>query len=121
MDRLHARTSGKPTWRYYYTRPRPGQEGAGHSVEIEYAMGNLAGNKVYAWTDDDRTLSAQMQDYFANFIKTGNPNGAGLPEWPQASAGKGSRLMKLDVPSAAVTATDDAHQQFQESQVKKVE
>jgi para-nitrobenzyl esterase len=117
----HARTSGKPTYRYYYTRPRPGQEGAGHSVEIEYAMGNLAGNKVYAWTDDDRALSAQMQDYFANFIKTGNPNGAGLPEWPQASAGKGSRLMKLDVPSAAITATDDAHQQFQETQVKKVE
>jgi len=117
----HARTSGKPTYRYYYTRPRPGQEGAGHSVEIEYAMGNLALNKVYAWTDDDRALSAQMQDYFANFIKTGNPNGAGLPEWPQASAGKGSRLMKLDVPSTAITATDDAHYQFQETQVKKVE
>ena len=60
----HARTSGKPTYRYYYTRPRPGQEGAGHSVEIEYALGNLAGNKVYAWTDDDRALSAQMQNYF---------------------------------------------------------
>lgn len=115
----HARTSGKPVYRYYYTRPRPGQEGAGHSVEIEYAMGNLAGNKVYAWTDDDRALSAQMQDYFANFIKTGNPNGAGLPEWPQASAGAGSRLMKLDVPSTAIIATDDAHQQFQETQVKK--
>ncbi|MHA4866495.1 carboxylesterase/lipase family protein [Duganella sp. PWIR1] len=115
----HARTSGKPVYRYYYTRARPGQEGAGHSVEIEYAMGNLAGNKVYAWTDADRALSAQMQDYFANFIKTGNPNGAGLPEWPQASSGKGSRLMKLDVPSSAITATDDAHQQFQETQVRK--
>lgn len=114
----HARSSGKPTYRYYYTRPRPGQEGAGHSVEIEYALGNLAGNKVYAWTDDDRALSAQMQSYFANFIKTGNPNGAGLPEWPQASAGAGSRLMQLDVPSKAITATDDAHYQFQETQVK---
>ncbi|MYM66742.1 carboxylesterase family protein [Pseudoduganella sp. FT55W] len=115
----HARTSGKPTYRYYYTRARPGQEGANHSVEIEYALGNLNGNKVYAWTDEDRALSAQMQAYFANFIKTGNPNGAGLPEWPQASSGAGSRLMKLDVPSVAITATDDAHQQFQETQVKK--
>lgn len=114
----HARTSGKPTYRYYYTRPRPGQEGAGHSVEIEYAMGNLAGNKVYAWTAEDKALSAQMQAYFANFIKTGNPNGAGLPEWPQASAGAGSQLMQLDVPSKAISATDDAHYQFQETQAK---
>jgi para-nitrobenzyl esterase len=114
----HARTSGKPTYRYYYTRPRPGQEGAGHSVEIEYALGNLPGNKVYAWTADDYALSAQMQAYFANFIKTGNPNGAGLPEWPQASAGAGSRLMELGVPSRAITATDDAHYQFQESQAR---
>lgn len=114
----HARTSGKPVYRYYYTRPRPSETGAGHSVEIEYALGNLPGNKVYAWTADDHALSAQMQAYFANFIKTGNPNGAGLPEWPKASNGKGSRLMKLDVPSAAITATDDAHHAFQETQVK---
>jgi para-nitrobenzyl esterase len=114
----HARTSGKPVYRYYYTRPRPGQTGAGHSVEIEYALGNLPGNKVYSWTADDHALSAQMQSYFANFIKTGNPNGAGLPEWPQASAGAGSRLIRLDAPSAAMTATDDAHQQFQETQAK---
>ncbi|MFS2003325.1 carboxylesterase/lipase family protein [Duganella sp. CT11-25] len=114
----HARTSGKPVYRYYYTRPRPDQTGAGHSVEIEYALGNLPGNKVYSWTADDHALSAQMQSYFVNFIKTGNPNGAGLPEWPQASAGAGSRLIHLDVPSAAMTATDDAHQQFQETQAK---
>ena len=114
----HARTSGKPVYRYYYARPRPGQSGAGHSVEIEYALGNLAGNKVYAWTADDQALSTQMQSYFANFIKTGNPNGAGLPEWPKASSGNGSQLMRLDVPSAAMTATDDAHHQFQETQVK---
>jgi para-nitrobenzyl esterase len=113
----HARTSGKPVYRYYYARPRPGETGAGHSVEIEYALGNLPLNKVYSWTGDDKALSTQMQSYFANFIKTGNPNGAGLPEWPQASSGKGSRLMRLDVPSAAITATDDAHHQFQETQV----
>lgn len=115
----HARTSGKPVYRYYYTHPRPGQEGAGHSVEIEYAMGNLASNKVYAWTADDYALSAQMQDYFANFIKTGNPNGAGLPEWPQASAGEGSRLMILNLPSAAASATDHARQQFLDGQAKR--
>ncbi|MBV7537618.1 carboxylesterase family protein [Duganella sp. sic0402] len=115
----HARTSGKPVYRYYYTQPRPGQEGAGHSVEIEYAMGNLAGNKVYAWSADDYALSTQLQDYFANFIKRGNPNGAGLPEWPQAHAGAGSKLMRLGVPSVAATADDDTRQQFLDTQAKR--
>lgn len=112
----HARTSGKPVYRYYYSRPRPGATGAAHSAEIEYALGNLNGNKVYAWTAEDRALSERMQSYFANFIKTGNPNGAGLPDWPRASAGAGSRLMHLDATSRAVTATDDARFQFQDAQ-----
>src|SRR6266508_281282 len=105
------KTGGKPTYYYLYARPRPamrpemgdaqpglaggvvrGQQaaanprpqprGAVHSAEIEYAMGNLDLNKVYAWTPDDYKVSQVMQDYFANFIKTGNPNGEGLPNWP---------------------------------------
>jgi len=106
------KTGGKPTYYYLYARPRPpmrpemgdaqpglaggvvrGQQaaanprpparGAVHSAEIEYAMGNLDSNKIYAWTPDDYKVSKVMQEYFANFIKTGNPNGKGLPNWPK--------------------------------------
>ncbi|HET7299413.1 MAG TPA: carboxylesterase/lipase family protein [Oleiagrimonas sp.] len=78
---------------YYFTQPRPAARdgsagpgtGAVHSGEIEYALGNLAGNHVYAWTPADRKVSAIMQGYFAHFIKTGNPNGASLPTWPAAT------------------------------------
>jgi para-nitrobenzyl esterase len=119
-------TGGKPVYRYYYARPRPAMtpemgnatvglaggvirgtgaaqapappaHGAVHSAEIEYAMGNLSTNKVYQWTPDDYKVSAAMQDYFANFIKTGNPNGPGLVEWPAANGGGAAPVMHIDV------------------------
>ena len=103
---LHAKTSSASVYRYFYTRPRPVMKtqstpparGAAHSAEIEYALGNLGLNDVYAWTPDDYKVSTVMQGYFANFIKKGNPNGTGLPEWPAVSAG---RVMRIDVESRA--------------------
>jgi len=34
-----------------------------------------------------------MRGYWHNFIATGNPNGAGLPVWPQAKPGAWSPLV----------------------------
>lgn len=48
-------------------------EGAAHSAEIEYALGNLPTNRVYDWQPDDYMVSAIMQGYFVNFIKTKIP------------------------------------------------
>jgi para-nitrobenzyl esterase len=122
---VQTQTGGKPVYRYLYARPRPAMtpamgnattglaggvvkgdatappappaRGAVHSAEIEYALGNLATNKVFSWTADDYQVSKTMQSYFANFIKTGNPNGTGLLAWPAASAGADGRVMRLDV------------------------
>ncbi|HXJ39968.1 MAG TPA: carboxylesterase family protein [Bryobacteraceae bacterium] len=121
---VQGKTGGKPTYRYFYSRPRPkmrpemgdavaglaggvvrgsGQapqppaKGAVHSAEIEYALGNLSGNKVYAWEPDDEKVSATMEQFFANFVKTGNPNGNGLPKWPAANKSGTVSVMHLDV------------------------
>ncbi|HEX9107911.1 MAG TPA: carboxylesterase family protein [Longimicrobiales bacterium] len=101
---LQGRT-GKPVFRYLYARPRPATvapsntpppTGAVHSAEIEYALGNLGSNKVFAWTPDDYEVSRVMQAYFVNFVKKGDPNGRGLPAWP-ASRGPDVQTMILDV------------------------
>lgn len=121
---LHGKTGGQPVYRYLYARPRPPTSappasnsggnapaarpvarGAVHSAEIEYAMGTLATNKVYAWAPDDYKVSEVMQGYFANFVKTGNPNGPGLPPWPAANDGADARIMRLDVESRAEADT----------------
>ena len=85
---MQSKTGGKPVYNYIFGRVRqpvggfkqPAM-GASHSSEIEYALGNLATNKAYTWTDDDYKVSETMESYFANFIKTGNPNGQDLPVW----------------------------------------
>ncbi|WP_460908510.1 carboxylesterase/lipase family protein [Spirosoma areae] len=135
----HSRTGGsKPVYRYLYSRPRPAMNpemgnataglaggvvkgsdapkmpparGAVHSAEIEYAMGNLASNKVYAWTPDDYKVSEVMQNYFANFIKTGNPNGPGLPKW-SAVSGDGVQFMQIDVNTRSESETNRARYLF---------
>ncbi len=62
----------------------PALIGAPHASEIEYCMGNLPLVTEYAWTTEDYKVSQVMQDFFANFIKTGNPNGDDLPSWTPA-------------------------------------
>ncbi len=87
--------------------------GAPHASEIEYCMGNLYLVKDYAWTDDDYTVSSTMEDYFANFIKTGNPNGGSLPNWPAAVKDDATPdVMVINVESKAVKAADDARYLF---------
>lgn len=110
---MQSQTGGKPVYRYFYTHPRPpikgekqtGQAatGASHSAEIEYAMGNLSTNKFFDWKADDYAVSEIIQGFFVNFIKTGNPNGLGLPEWPTVKPGVPAEVMVIGVDSHAET------------------
>jgi para-nitrobenzyl esterase len=81
--------------------PGPPARGAVHSAEIEYALGNLTTNDIYAWTPDDYKVSKVMQEYFANFVKKLDPNGPGLPQWPAAKASDAVQVMRIDVESRA--------------------
>jgi para-nitrobenzyl esterase len=58
-------------------------------------------DKRYTWELADHEVSKLMQAYFVNFIKTANPNGPGLPNWPVYSADANYQLMRIDVKSSA--------------------
>ena len=82
--------------------------GAVHSADIEYAMGTLDTNEYYDWTDDDRAISKLFLTYYANFCKTGNPNGEGLPQWTAITKENldAAPVMKIDVESKEVASPE---------------
>lgn len=124
---IHNATSGQPVYRYLYSRERPKMmiegkvaglaggvkdkteaeevvenkipeiHGAVHSADIEYAMGNLPTNRVYDWQPEDYMVSDIFMGYYANFVKTGNPNGIGLPQWLPLDSSDSPGFMVIDV------------------------
>lgn len=120
---MHKLTSDQPVYRYRYCHPRPamaikgkvaglaggvvdakeGQpqmpqdKGAVHSADIEYAMGTLPTNRVYDWQPEDYMVSDIFSQYYVNFVKTGNPNGLGLVEWPTTNGKAVAPVLQIDV------------------------
>ena len=82
--------------------------GAVHSADIEYAMGTLDTNEYYDWQEEDYAISKLFLSYYANFCKTGNPNGEGLPQWTAITKDNldNAPVMKIDVTSAEVASPE---------------
>lgn len=136
---LHHRTGNRPVYRYLYAHPRPPMtpemgnaiaglaggiikdgsappppppRGAVHSADIEYFMGNLATNPVYAWTEEDYQLSKLMQGYYLNFVKYGDPNHSDSPHWLPIGEGDGVPVMQIDGNSRLKSAANEARYEF---------
>ena len=118
-----SKTGKKPIYRYRFdlgplTQNGP-KLGAFHSAEIEYVFGQLDSKAGVPLQAADRELSELMQKYWANFARTGNPNGPGLPNWPMYSAADGWQVMYLDAQSAAHKDDQRARYLFLEAQWDK--
>lgn len=62
----HMKAVDKPGYLFYYDKPSENAPGAYHGAQYE---------------DLFETAHFPMKSYYLNFIKTGNPNGKGLPQW----------------------------------------
>lgn len=95
------KTGEVPVYRYHFDLGSPGDPnhpaaiGAFHSDDIEYVFGTLNSRKGAIWRPEDYKLSELIQNYWTNFARSGNPNAAGLPNWPTYNAADGWQVMHL--------------------------
>lgn len=66
---------------YYFDLDAPGDDNrAFHSSDLRYMFGTLD-RSWRPYKQRDWEASGQMMDYLVNFVRTGDPNGPGLPPW----------------------------------------
>jgi para-nitrobenzyl esterase len=94
---LHSSYAPGQAYLYYFERRLPGRNsehyGAFHSGDLYYVFGTLHSTDR-PWAEADHALADAMTSYWSNFAATGNPNGAGVPEWP-AYASEGDQTIYL--------------------------
>ena len=85
LGKLHAKRGQSPVWGYMFDKTPPGDRfKAYHAADLWYMFGNF--DKSWRpFDENDRRLKDEMADYVANFVKTGDPNGAGMQYWPAIS------------------------------------
>jgi len=98
--RINAQTSRRKTFFYSFAS----KYGNGHGAELPYVFQYPFGGP---WSDDQRDTGAKIGAYWTNFARTGNPNGDGLPIWPEFNV-KANPVMYIGETFEAGTMPDQS-------------
>jgi para-nitrobenzyl esterase len=105
--RLARATGGYRPYAYEFNDPNAyasnGVRGPVHTAEIPYLFPNKVDATGKGLPPESQSLSKTMLAYWTNFVKTGDPNGPGLPNWPAFNLT--TDVMQL-APGAVATGTD---------------
>ena len=101
LNRLAAE-NGIPVYEYYFTKHN-GRLGAWHSGEEVYVYRNLP-ERSRLFDETDYALQDAMSSCVLNFVKTGDPNGDGMPVWENNT--DSTRLMEF---GANIGMTDEKY------------
>jgi para-nitrobenzyl esterase len=88
------RGKGKAFVYYFDQRTPESTDGANHAADLAYVFGNFNQSRKKPRVEEEK-LSDQMQANWINFARTGDPNGKGLPEWPNFTVAN-QKVMRLD-------------------------
>jgi para-nitrobenzyl esterase len=109
LARAHAAHAKAKTYLYFFNRrpayypdqhfaeqDPPANYGAHHTLEQVYFYNNLERSAPpRAYSDIDRRIADTASTYLVNFARTGNPNGARLPDWPAFTGANGGQSMHI--------------------------
>jgi len=100
MTQSFRAAAGNAVYAYQFGQSLPGREamGAGHTFELPFVFGNLSPSGFLGgnFSPADHELSRQMQAYWTNFAKTGDPNGPGLPRWNRFEPAAADYMVFID-------------------------
>jgi para-nitrobenzyl esterase len=103
---LQSETGKSEVFVYYFNHrppypntPEYATVGVSHGDELDYVFGWQEPGQL-PWTPTDRKLSDAVLSYWANFAKSGDPNGPGLPQWPRFRADHPMAMHFKDQPEA---------------------
>lgn len=104
--RARTESSGQAIYAYRFDHAipvkTPPSYGAFHTAEVPYLFGVLDTN-LRPYDAVDRHVADEVQGYWLNFMKTGDPNGAGLASWSRAT-GDSTTVLAIEAESAMKTA-----------------